>query len=352
MEKSNEEQAVKSSATEATVQPSEKATPKSMREAINLFNEDQAKSAEKAGAKPSEEEEKGQGKEKKEPCPECEKSDEELLGEGTPLYIVDKDGKKTPLKFKADGKEHSPDSIEKALMYMSGGVHANTRLEEINQAAEVLKAMFDAINSGKLQPGQLKGDGKRAEEEKEPEEDLSTLDPDLRKEVEIRKGLQKELEKQKKDTQSLKTFMASRLFSEEKKSIDTEIEKHKKPYYLAADTPSMVTRIWGLLRKVDEKTKQPTYTVEEAMKEIHNEELSRFKKFVKEHPEQQDKEAIISDFIKTREEKNAAPVGSPSGAPAGGAPTGEKKAKYKSLREAVADANVWLEEQKRAAKTL
>lgn len=348
MEKPSEDQAAKSSTEETTAQPSGKATPKSVREAIELFNADQVRSAGEKETEPSAEEGKGQGKEDKEPCPECEESQKEGEGEEATLYFVDKDGKKTPVRFKSDGKDYTPDSIEKALMYMSGGVHANTRLAEINQAAEVMKAMFEAINSGKLQPGQLQGKGNGAEEEVE-EEDLSSLDPDLKREVEKRKELEKELSKVKKDSQSLKTFMASRLFAEEKKSIETEIEKHKKTYFLAADTPSMVKRIWGLLRETDEKD-QPKYTVEGAMKEIHNEELSRFKRFVKEHPEHQDKDTIISEFIKSREEKNAPPVGSPSGSPAGGAPTGEQKKKYKNLKEAIADANVWLDQQRRAGK--
>ena len=346
----NEEQAVKSPAKETTDQPSEKATPKNLREAVDFFNADQARAAEKTAAKPPVEEEKGQGKEEEKPCSECEEGQEKSGSDEATLFIVDKDGKKTPLKFKADGKEFAPDSIDKALMYLSGGVHANSRLEEINQAAEVMKAMFEAIQSGKLVPGQLKGDGKGAEEEKEPEEDLSTLDPDLKKEVEKRKGLEKEFKKLSEDNKALKGFMASRLFSEEKKAIDNEIEKHKKTYYLAADTPSMVQRIWRLLKEVDEKTNKPTYSVEEAMKKIHDEESGRFKRFIKEHPEHQDKETIISEFIKSREEKNAAPVGSPSGAPAGGAPAGEKKKSYKNLREAIVDANAWLEQQRRAGK--
>jgi len=357
MEKPTEtEKAPVSSTQEQTGQPSERVSPKSLRDAFSSFEVEQAREAERPAAEPSKakEEVQDKGKVEKEPCPECEESQDkgEEGGTETPLYILDKDGNKHPLRFKADGKEYVPDSVEKLMTWAGLGVHANAKLQEVNQAAELMKTMFEAIQQGKITIPQAQKALQGSEEPEAQEgdaEELAVLDPDLKREIERRRTLEKKLATIEKEHSSLKAFVAGRLFKEEKQAIDSDIEKHKKTYFLSTDSPSQVKRIWGLLKEVDEKTGAPTYTVEAAMKKIHEEEIGRFKRFIKEHPEHQDKDAIISAFLKEREEKEA-PVAAPSGQPAGGAPVGKDRPKFKNLRESIDAANVWLDEQRRAGK--
>ena len=64
---------------------------------------------------------------------------EEVVEETPPdphLWIVDKDGNKTPLIVKADGKLHAPDKVDKALQWGGLGVHANTVLEGVKKDKE------------------------------------------------------------------------------------------------------------------------------------------------------------------------------------------------------------------------
>ena len=96
--------------------------------------------------------------------------------------------------------------------------------------------------------------------------------------------------------------------------------------------------------------KKPKFTPEEAIKRSHESMIAHVKKLVKEHPEEFiDEKEIATKFLAKKEEREEAPVGSPSELPAGEA--GDKKPKeFKNLKEAVAAGFEQLEKKAEAAE--
>ncbi len=262
--------------------------------------------------KPSEEEAEKKPEEK----PSEEK--EEVVDEKPPdphLWIVDKDGNKTPFIVKADGKLHAPDKADKALQWGGLGVHANTILEGVKQEKEQFekaKPILDMLLTA-YKDGKIVVDGKavapegtqKAEEETEEEGD-ETKDP----EVEQLKKSVKQLQDER-----LKSFVEG-----EKAKIDSGIGEHRKANFGAIvrseeDAPK---EVWDLLTEKKADGSGPKYTVEEAMKISHDSNIAFAKNLIAANPEEFkiDENAIYARKLKEKEEKEEAPVSPPSDTPA------------------------------------
>ena len=300
-----EEKVIEPSKEEEKVEePSE---PIGAKEAADQFYKEQAE-AEKE--KPSEKE--------AETKPE-EKVSEEEVSEEKPvepsLFIVDEKGEKTPLIFKANGKEIAPSEVEKVKTYLSLGVHANTvveeakkKTEEFEKAEPILNMLLDAYKQNKLSvEGKLISPSKEEKVEEEPEEEEDvTKDPELSKAESRIKALE--------DTQ-LKSFM-----DKQKGKIDSEITEHRKTNFAAIvrsdeDSPK---EVWDLLAEQNDAKTGPKYTVEEALKKSHELNIANAKKLFKENPKEfeVDEDAIYAKKLKEKQEKEEAPVSAPSEAPA------------------------------------
>lgn len=246
---------------------------------------------------------------------------EEVVEEAPPdphLWIVDKDGNKTPLIVKADGKLHAPDKADKALQWGGLGVHANTVLEgvkkdkeEFEKSKPILDMLLTAYKENKImvmdedgKPVPLEGTQKPGEETEEEEESL--IDPEV---AQLKKSV-----KQLQD-ERLKQFVEG-----EKAKIDTGIGEHRKANFGAIvrseeDAPK---EVWDLLTEKKADGSGPKYTVEEAMKISHDSNIAFAKKLIVANPKEfeVDENAIYAKKLKEKEEKEEAPVGPPSETPA------------------------------------
>ena len=262
--------------------------------------------------KPSEE----KLEEKPEEKPSEEK--EEVVDEKPPdphLWIVDKDGNKTPLIVKADGKLHAPDKVDKALQWGGLGVHANTVLEGVKQeradfekSKPILDMLLTAYKDGKIvvdgKPVAPVGEEKPAEETEE--EDESLIDPEV---AQLKKSV-KELQDDK-----LQAFIQG-----EKGKIETTITEQGKTHFAAIDRSKedAPKEVWDLLTEKKADKSGPKYTVEEAMKISHDSNIAFAKKLIAANPKEfeVDENAIYAKKLKEKEEKEEAPVGAPSDTPA------------------------------------
>ena len=294
----------------------------------------------------------------KKPCKTCGegKTDEEILGEGpkTRFFIVDKEtGREVPAVFKSEGKDYIPDSIDKMLTWTGLGIHSNKRAEQMRGYEEFVKMLLKAKEEGRLI---IKDEEIPSRSEKEnveeptSEDDEILTDPALLSERKKRTVLEGELKKLRKTVDSLKSFVINEKTSEMKREVETEIDQFSKQYPLGK---KRANQVWKNLAEIDEDGK-PVYTVEQAMKKVHEESIVELKGWVKEHPEfvEEDKikkEAIV-EYLKDKEEKEQAPVSAPSGAPvrAGGGP----KEKIKGIADIPLKIKQLLESSKAAGKKL
>ena len=278
---------------------------------------------------------------KKEPCETCDEAKDATKKEAPKeapkvrFFIVDKEtGQEIPAVFKSGGKEHIPDTADKLLTWAGMGIHANRTIEEVKGVKEFVELLKRAKEEGRLiikdeSSSPSPGDKVKAEE---PEDETLT-DPaviSLRKDLRVVQGENKEL---RKTLDSLKAFVLQSKTSEMKNEIEGEIEKFSPTYPLGKRWPE---KVWKLLAEVGEDG-VPTYTVEQAMKRVHEDGIADFKGYAKEHPEIIDKDTIsreaIGQYLAEKEEKEKHPVSSPSGAPVS-AGTG-KPEEIKSMADAV-----------------
>ena len=271
----------------------------------------------------------------KEPCKPCGegKTDEEILGEApkTRFFIVDKEtGREIPAVFKSEGKDYTPDSVDKILTWTGLGIHYNKRAEQIKGYEEFVKMLLKAKEEGRLvikDEEIASRSGKENVEEPTSEDDEILTDPALLAERKKRTVLEGEMKELRKTVDSLKSFVINAKTSEMKKEIETEIDQFSKQYPLGK---KRANQVWKNLAEIDEDGK-PVYTVEQAMKKVHEESIIELKDWVKEHPEfvEEDKikkEAVV-EYLKDKEEKEKAPVSAPSGGlvRTGGSPKDEIK---------------------------
>ena len=263
--------------------------------------------------KPSEEEIEVKPEEK----PSEEK--EEVVEETPPdphLWIVDKDGNKTPLIVKADGKLLAPDKADKALQWGGLGVHANTVLEGVKKDKEdfekskpILDMILTAYKEKKImvmdedgKPVALEGTQKT---EEEPGDDESLIDPEV---AQLKKNV-KELQDDK-----LQAFIQG-----EKGKIEASITEQGKTHFAAIDRSKedAPKEVWDLLTEKKADGSGPKYTVEEAMKISHDSNIASAKKLIAANPKEfeVDEDAIYARKLKEKQEKEEAPVSPPSDTP-------------------------------------
>ena len=243
---------------------------------------------------------------------------EEVVEETPPdphLWIVDKDGNKTPLIVKADGKLHAPDKADKVLQWGGLGVHANTVLEgvkkdkeEFEKSKPILDMLLTAYKDGKIvvdgkpvAPGEEQALEKETEEEEE-----SLIDPEV---AQLKKSV-KELQDDK-----LQAFIQG-----EKGKIEATITEQGKAHFAAIDRSKKDApkEVWDLLTEKKADKSGAKYTVEEAMKISHDSNIAFAKKLIAANPKEfaVDENAIYAKKLKEKEEKEEAPVGPPSETPA------------------------------------
>jgi hypothetical protein len=268
------------------------------------------------------------------------------------FFVLDDKGNKVPIVIKADGKEYPVDSIDKLQTWASMGIHANTRLEDIKKSEGMLEKIMDAIASGRVavKDGKLVAipQGQQptsavAETPAKAEETDEFESPEMKRV----KALETDLAKAKKDFEAMRGLYTEAWLRDQKGQLDTEIAKHKKAFPLAREKD-----LWPLLGEtvgVDEKGDPiPKYSVEDAMKTLHGQELERFTSFKNEHPEFVDKQEIIAAYLKEKSGKETAPVSSPSGTPAPSPAPAAKK--YANVHDALEDFGKEYEESLRAKK--
>lgn len=283
-------------------------------DAISQYEDKQKQKASEA--------EKEAGKDK--PCKPCEEGSEEVTKEidkGTPekkFYIVDEEGNKTPLIGKADGKTHVPDSIETIETWINSGIHRKPIDEEYTKAKPVVDAILKASKEGNIvvrgEDGKFRTpDGQLITDQEPPEKEEidETKDPEVSK---LEKKVT-DLEKKgqvRDDEQFKKEVMG------EYDRCLTGREKHKEACFaaLVEKEEGMPRLYWDLLSEtVDmEGKKKPRYTPEQAMKLSHESMLKFVEKIIAAHPEivEGKRADIIAKYLKDKEGKEEAPVGSPS----------------------------------------
>jgi len=265
---------------------------------------------------------------KEEPCKPCEDASAEVtkeIDEGTPkkkFYIVDEEGNKTPLIGKADGKTHDPDSIETIETWINSGIHRKPIDEEYTKAKPVVDAILKASKEGNLvvrgedgkfrtPDGQLIADQKEGEEKAETEVTDETKDPEVKK-------LEKKLETlEKKGEARDDAQFKKEVMSEYDRCLGGR-EKHKEAYFAAIVEleKDMPRAYWDLLKEtveIEGKTK-PKYNPEQAMKMSHESTIKFVERIIEAHPEivEGKRSDIIAKYLKEKEGKEEAPVGSPS----------------------------------------
>ena len=296
----------------------------------------------------------------KEPCETCGggKTDEELLGKQEPpktrFFIVDKEtGREIPAVFKSEGKEYIPDSVDKLLTWTGLGIHSNKRAEERKEQDEFVKILQKAKAEGRLiiKDEETPSRSQKEDVEEIPEDDEILTDPALisvRKELKALKAENKALG-DKVDASN--RMVVEKTIKETVQEINAEIDKYSKQYPLANKRRDGV---WNLLGKTEIESGKPIYTTEQAMKKVHEDAEAEIKESIKEHPDfvevEKIKKEAIAEYLKDKEEKEKAPVSSPSGAPisAGGGP----KEEIKGIADIPGRIKSLLESSKAAGKKL
>jgi len=285
-----------------------------------------------------------QAKEPSEEKPEAKEEEPSKTPEETGLYLVDKDGNKTPVAFKADGKDHRPTEAAKALQYMSLGVHsnvkteeANRRLAEIEKSESFLKTIKEAHDQGRLIV-----DGKRLGEKPKEEEE----EEDIFEDEETKKSREK-MASLEKDVAEMKKLNMKKTIESYKGEVDKRMDAVRADSFAAMlrSDEGSPKEVWELLAEVDPTTKRSKYTPEEAMKKSHESVVNFIKGVTKNHPEllKDFSEEAVSTYLRDKENREEAPVGAPSSVPAGVKPKpGEK---IKDMKDAMRKADAFFREK-------
>lgn len=325
-------------------------------QALDRFAKDQAAEAaakatapapsEAAKSEQGEAEPKGDGE-----CQGCKKEKgKETAPEGPKqtFFVLDEKGNKVPLVFKADGKDYTPESLEKLMAWGSMGIHSNTFNESLkSREAEIMKAegmvndIIKAITDGKLVVKGKKlipvAEGEEVAlktEGAEPNaDDTDFFESEEAKQI---KTLKEKLGKLEKDHEALSMASADQTFRAEKDKLDREISSHEKEFFLARNKD-----IWELLGVVENG--KPKYDPRSAMEFLHKQEVALFDKHKREHPEIQDRKEIVADYLKEKSANERAPIQGPSETVTP-SPTAKPK-EYKSLHDAL---EAFGEDQKQA----
>lgn len=339
------EQASQSSEKEQAEESSE---PSSFEESMERFSEEQAR-------KESSEESEEEGETGEEGATE-EKEEASAEGPQAKLFLVDETGKtKVPFIFKSDGKDYAPEEADKVLQLASLGVHSNLRVEDVNKREAKLKEVepfFNAVQKA-YKEGRLTIDGekvvppggkKETEEEESEEVELDVEHAELSK-------ANKDL---KKDVDELKAAQLKGMMDKARTKLDAQLAEvaDKYPAAIMRTVDEAPKEVWELLAEYGEDD-LPVYTAESAMKKSHESVVKFVTALIESKPElfKEHNQKVIANYVKNKGEKEEAPVGSPSDIPASTKGKAEEKKEYKSMEEAMADANKYLKERGKAGQT-
>lgn len=313
---------------------------------IKKFEEEaKEKPSEETETKPEEkiekEEKPAEKSETEEKKPESEEEVKEEKKPEPTLWLVDKDGKKTPFIVKARGKFYTPEDPEKALSWGSIAIDASEsnksvkereenvakREQNLTQYETFFQALDKADKEGKLYVEDEDGKKIRISDikPKEGEKPEAEEEDDLLIEPEV-KELRKRVKTLEATSEEAKKEKIKSMVDGAKGKIDKEIDEHRKVYsgIFDLDGEDSPKDIWDILAK------NPKMTVEEAAKLSHESEVNFVKKRIEKNPDlYMDRKAIYADMLAEKNKKEEAPVESPSELPAGAPGQGDKEDKFK-----------------------
>lgn len=266
------------------------------------------------------------------------------------LRLVNEKGELVLDRFKSDGKEILLDDPEALKTWLGFGYHHNLTGEDLKRREESLQKEVDAFKEANpmfgqlltaIQEGRLKivepggeGPGKAADPGTgESEEDDALLDPATAKIKADLRETHKTLEALRKDYTQLRDAYNVREIEKVTTTMAKNIEEAKKTHKFADDDQVMT-----FLAETDEHGKLK-YNEEQAVKMSHESQVKKFQAWqAAEHPEftqlsDSKKKEIIAEYLETKETKEVAPVGKPSGIPAG--TPAPKERDIKSLHDGV-----------------
>lgn len=258
--------------------------------------------------------------EKKEEPGESEKGKDALPS--PKLRLVNEKGEDSPLVIKVDGEDIEISDIDELITKAQFGHKGNALVNELNERQKAMDAKEKEIEDGLklLSPYVTKAKAGELDKKEEIEEEI---DEDEDPEEKI-KRLEKDLKKMKTDFEALADFTGNYFVTDFQEKIQRELEALQPKYSLVTD----LNDAWDELGKPENKGKKP----EQIMKALQEKEEKRFEAHLKNHPEalklkDKEKEAYLADYLAEKKEREAAPVGTPSGEAAGTGGDGEDKKK-------------------------
>ena len=293
-----------------------------------------------------------------EPCEGCEEEKKAQLeaAKAKPkgrLFIVDEEtGEKIPAVFSSEGKEYVPETMDTLKTWTGLGIHANKRLEEVKASEGIVKMILQAQKEGRLvikDPVDGRPSPKETAPVTEEEDDEIITDPEVFKERQKRKAAEQRIGSLEKNVEMLTKMVTMKQINETEVEIRKEIDDCSKEFPLGKKREP---EVWRLLAKVDDEGK-PMYDTKSAMRIVHEAAIKDLREWVGEHPEFVEKDKIkkegIQQYLREKEEKEKAPVASPSGLPAGkiGAPEEDE---VKGIHGAVEKMKSYMASKKEAGK--
>ena len=319
------------------VETPEPFNPSGVEGTVERFLQDQEAAASKAAAKGPSPATPAGAEHKEEPTPPERKS---------ALRLVNEKGEVVLDRFKSDGKEILLDDAEALKTYLGFGYHHNQTGEDLKrreedlqkevnafkQANPMLGQIMTAIQEGRIrvvEPGE-KGPAKGTAEPgtgKVEEEDDSMLDPATRAIKQELRETRKMLTELQSAHKELRDNYTLKEVDSVTKTLKANIEEAKKTHKFADDE-----QVWTYLAEKGPDGKL-MYNEEQAVKMSHDRNVARFNEWLKaEHPEftvlsDSKKKEIIAEYLESKENAEAAPVGKPSGIPAGTSTPAKKEIK-------------------------
>jgi len=332
-----------------------KATPpSSVSDAFNKFQEKQAAAKEKpaVGTQPPKE------------------GDKTVEPPAKKIRFVDEEGKEVPFQITVDGKIIDVTDPEKLKTYGQLGYHSDTRGKALNDRELAIKEQENKLSTematltkgqemlGKIQKaieeGRLtvnpSGSSPAGDQAPEIDEELFA-DPGM---IALKKEnieTQKSLKSMKEQLETTNKILLGKLVEEQHGKIVSDMDRLKPQYGLADEND-----VWDLLALQDEKGK-PVHNTESAMKLSSEKEQAKFDAYNKVNPDfaklsDEEKKEVIKEYLEKKANRENVNVSSPSGSPAGDAPTGKvDKSKWTSRQHFEAGAQFLTDKMAAARKS-
>ena len=262
--------------------------------------------------------------------------------------IVDEGGNDVPFPITVDGKTIEVTDTEKLKQYSQFGYRQDIHGKALNDREAALKEQESklatevaAFTKGQEMLGQIQkaieegrlsvnpGGSPAGDQSSEIDEELFA-DPGM---IALKKEnleTQKALKLMKEQMETTNKILLGKLVEEQHGKIITEMDRLKPTYGLADEN-----EVWDLLAMQDANGK-PVHNTESAMKLSSEREKGKFDSYVKSDPSfaklsEEEKKEAIKEYLEKKASRESVSVGSPSGSPAGGAPTGkEDRSNWKS----------------------